>query len=590
MAKTDATRWNLAELAPESEADFTGKLNETAATAKIFGRKYRGRIASLTADELHTALVEYEQLQADALKPQYYAHLIFAEDSTSESARKLSQEAAETGNLLSRELLFFDIEIMAIPDSQFELLKKTPCLANYCHYIASIRKYQPYTLAEREEQLLKLKDLTGCTAFTRLFDELSASFKFSMEIDGQSQEFTGEELLGYLHHPDRELRERAFSIFLEKHGEQSLVYSTIFNTIALDHAKEMELRGYSHPMQSTNIGNELPDEAVENLMRVSEANYPAAQEYFQLKATLLGVAKLKNTDIYAPLGESPRKYSFAEARELVMQAYSSFNPEYRETIESLLSGGRVDVHPRAGKSGGAFCMGISPDIKPFILLNHTENLRDVATLAHELGHALHFTLSGKQSLINYHAPLPLAETASVFGEILLTRMMLDSEKDPQVKISLLCAKIEDIIATTFRQVVLTRFEQKLHLERSAGLLTDARICELWLEENGKLFGDSVEMIAAYRWGWSYISHFIHTRFYCYSYTFAELLVLALYRQYQLKGADFLPGYSAILESGGSLSPADTAALANVDITVPEFWQNGYDILAELVAELRNLVA
>jgi len=589
MSGMDNTRWDLSELAPESEADFTNMLNKTINEAKEFGHKYRGRISSLAPDELHTAIVAYEQLQTDALKPQYYAHLIFAEDSTAESAKKLSQEAAETGNLLSRELLFFDIEVMAIPDSQFELLKETPSLANYCHYIATVRKYQPYTLAEREEQLLKLKDLTGCTAFTRLFDELSASFKFSMEIDGKSREYTGEELLGYLHHPDRELRERAFSVFLDKHGEQSLVYSTIFNTIALDHAKEMELRGYSHPMQPTNIGNELPDEAVENLMRVSEANYPAAQEYFRIKASLLGVDKLKNTDIYAPLGESPKKYSFAEARDLVIAAYSGFNHEYLAIIESLLAGGRVDVHPRVGKSGGAFCMGISPDIKPYILLNHTENLRDVATLAHELGHALHFTLSGKQSLINYHAPLPLAETASVFSEILLTRMMLDGESDPKVKIALLCAKIEDIIATTFRQVVLTRFEQKLHLERSAGLLSDARICELWLEENGKLFGNSVDMIDAYRWGWSYISHFIHTRFYCYSYTFAELLVLALYRQYQLKGADFLPGYDAILTSGGSLSPADTAALAGVDITAPEFWQNGYDILTGLVEELKGLV-
>jgi len=408
MEKCDPTRWDLSELAPASEADFTNKLNKTVEAAGEFGRTYRGRIASLGPEGLLAALVAYEQLQTAALKPQYYAHLIFAEDSTSESARKLSQEAAETGNLLSRELLFFDLEVMAIPDSQFEMLKNDPCLANYRHYISSIRKYQPYTLAEREEQLLKLKDLTGCTAFTRLFDELSASFRFSMEIDGKPQDFTGEELLGYLHHPDRELRERAFSIFLEKHGEQSLVYSTVFNTIALDHAKEMELRGYIQPMQSTNIGNELSDETVENLMRVSEANYPAAQEYFRLKARLLGVDKLKNTDIYAPLDESPKKYSFDAARELVISAYSGFNPGYQEIIESLLSGGRTDVHPRAGKSGGAFCMGISPDIRPYLLLNHTDNLRDVATLAHELGHALHFTLSGKQSLINYHAPLPLA--------------------------------------------------------------------------------------------------------------------------------------------------------------------------------------
>lgn len=234
-------------------------------------------------------------------------------------------------------------------------------------------------------------------------------------------------------------------------------------------------------------------------------------------------------------------------------------------------------------------MGISPDTTPYLLLNHTGNLRDVATLAHELGHALHFIRSGRQSIINYHAPLPLAETASVFGEMLLTREMLDAEQDPAVKIALLCAKIEDIIATTFRQIVLTRFEERLHLERRQELLTDARICAIWLEENGKLFGNDVEMIEAYRWGWSYISHFIHTRFYCYAYTFAELLVLALYREYQLKGAGFMAGYDAILASGGSLSPADTAALAGININKAGFWQQGYDILAELIAELKSLL-
>lgn len=582
-------RWDLSELAPESDEIFTLRLNKATQDAVAFGLKYRGKIATLDPEELHAAIVEYEKLQSDSLKPQYYAHLVFAEDSTAESARKLSQEAEEAGNLLSRELLFFDIEVMSMPESQFEKMMAAPPLANYCHYMSGIRKFKPYTLPEREEQLLKLKDLTGCTAFIRLFDELSASFRFNMDIDGRNQEFTGEELLGYLHHPDRELRERAFTVFLEKHGEQKLVYSTVFNTIALDHGKEMELRGYIHPMQPTNIGNELPDETVQNLMRVSEANYPVAQEYFRIKASLLGIDRLKNTDIYAPLVENPVKYSYDDAKALVIKAYSGFNPEYQPIIDSLLSGNRVDVHPRAGKSGGAFCMGISPEILPYILLNHTENLRDVATLAHELGHALHFTLSGKQSMINYHPPLPLAETASVFGEMLLTRMMLDSEKEPKVKISLLCAKIEDIIATTFRQIVLTRFEERLHLERSSALLSDARICELWVEENSKLFGNDVDMIDAYKWGWTYISHFIHTRFYCYSYTFAELLVLALYKQYQLKGAGFIPGYSALLTSGGSLSPADSAALAGVDITGPEFWQDGYDILAGLVAELKKLV-
>ncbi len=245
--------------------------------------------------------------------------------------------------------------------------------------------------------------------------------------------------------------------------------------------------------------------------------------------------------------------------------------------------------PRQGKSGGAFAMGISPVDPPFLLLNFTNNLRDIATIAHEAGHGLHFVLSQKQNSLNYHAPLPLAETASVFGEMLLTRMLLDRETDPEVRKSLLCAKIEDIIATTFRQTVLTRFELRLHQERQQGLLSNDRICAIWLEENSKLFGDAVEMIPAYQWGWSYISHFIHSRFYCYSYTFAELLVLALYQQYRETGDAFKPGYQALLESGGALSPADTAKLAGIDIESAGFWQKGYDFLGGLIEELKQTV-
>ena len=589
MNDTDRITWKLDVVAPDAAIGFSGELEAALQAAVAFGNDYRGKIASLDPPGLLRALVAYEQLQEQALKPQYYAHLLFAADAGDDEAKRLSQQAMEAGNRLSRELLFFDLEIMALSEERCSELLAEPGLATYGHYIASIRKFSRYTLPEREEQLLKQKDLTGSAAFSRLFDELSASFTFTMELDGEEREFTGEELLGLLHHTDAGVRERAFALFLQRHGENSLVYGTIFNTIALDHAQEIELRGYSHPMEPTNIGNELASDVVEQLMGVTEANYPLAQEYFRLKAKILGLPRLKNTDIYAPVGESPKKYTLEEARELVMQAYGAFNPAYVPILEAFFTDGRIDAYPRTGKSGGAFCMGMTPSLPPFVLLNFTANLRDVATLAHELGHGLHFVLSGRQTMINYHAPLPLAETASVFGEMLLTRLMLEKESDPGVKIALLCAKIEDIIATTCRQVVLTRFEERLHLERSKGLLTDARICELWLDENGKLFGDAVEAIDAYRWGWSYISHFIHTRFYCYSYTFAELLVLALYREYLARGSAFVPGYEAILASGGSSSPADTAALAGIDISVPGFWQQGYDILADLIGELKKLL-
>jgi oligoendopeptidase F len=588
-ADNGQTGWDLSPLSCGTEKGFSAELATALKAAGEFAGRFRGTIAGLSAEQLLIALKEYEKLQEQLLKPQYYAHLLFAADSTAESAKRLSQQAAEAGNVMSRELLFFDLEIMALADEKFTAIINDERLANYHHYLTSTRKFSSYSLPEREEQLLKQKDLTGSTAFTRLFDELSASFTYQMEVDGELRDFTGEELLGHLHHPDPVLRERAFTIFLEKHADNRLVFSTIFNTIVLDHGEETTLRGYSQPMEPTNIGNELSNETVERLLTVTEQNYPLAQEYFRLKAKLLNLPRLKNTDVYAPLSTTAKHYSFAEAKELVLKAYGNFYPDYARLLAGLFATGRIDTYPRNGKSGGAFCMGVTPAIAPYLLLNYTGNLRDIATLAHELGHALHFILSGKQSLINYHAPLPLAETASVFGEMLLTREMLANESDKSVRISLLCAKIEDIIATTFRQTVLTRFEQRLHLQRKSGLLADADICELWREENGRLFGDAVEMIDAYRWGWIYISHFIHTRFYCYSYTFAELLVLALYREYQLQGAAFLPGYQAILESGGSLSPAATAALAGVDINGPHFWQQGYDILAGLLDELKSLL-
>lgn len=571
---------------PGVESDLAGG----AEAAQKFRQTYAGKVISLDAAGLLEALVRYESLNELIVKPQLYAHLLFAADSEDETNKKLSQRAAEYGNQMGRELLFFDLEIMEIPDDRFAELMADGRLATYRHYLESVRRFRPHTLKEREEQLLKLKSLTGVDAFTRLFDELSASLRYRMEFEGEEREFSGEELLGLLHHPEAGVRERAFSTFLNRHEEEGIVLSTIFNTIALDHGQELELRNYRHPMEPTHLGNELPEEVVNRLMEVSETNYPLARDYFRLKARLLGLPQLKNTDVYAPVGETDRRYTYEEAKELVLDAYGSFQPRFREIAEAFFTERRIDVLPRPGKSGGAFCMGMTPQLPPYVLLNFTGNLRDVATLAHELGHGLHFVLAQKQTMINYHAPLPLAETASVFGEMLLTRYLLERESDPKVKIALLCAKIEDIIATTFRQNVLTRFEERMHRERQAGLLTSTRLCDLWWEENAKLYGDAVEMITPYRWGWSYISHFLHARFYCYSYTFAELLVLSLYRKYLEEGEAFIPTYIGILESGGSQSPADTVRPAGIDLADPHFWQKGYDFLAELIEELKGLVA
>ncbi len=586
----ESARWNTAPLyasmvAPELEADFSMGASMTDG----FHEKYFGKVASLSAKQLKEALVEMERLQESLVKPQTFAYLLFAADSEDTANKKLSQRAMEFGNRMSQELLFFDLELIALDDARYRELIDDASLASYRHYLESLRRYKSHTLPEREERLIKEKSLTGVEAFTRLFDEISSSFRYDFELDGEKQEMTGEELLGLLHHPDSCVRERAFTTFLSKYEEQSIAFGAIFNNAALDHSQDLELRNYPDVMGPTHLANELAPEAVEGLMKVSENNYHLARHYFQLKARLLGLPKLKNTDIYAPALGSDRRYTFNKAKELVLEAYGLFSQDFREIIGSFFSEHRIDVLPRPGKSGGAFCMGISPSLPPFVLLNYTGNLRDVATLAHELGHGLHFVLSQRQSMLNYHSSFPLAETASVFGEMLLTRLLLQRESDPKFKISLLCAKIEDIIATTFRQVVLTRFEERFHLERKQGLLSTEDICSFWWEENARLYGDSVAMIEPYRWGWSYISHFIHSRFYCYSYTFAELLVLSLFNKYLKEGETFVPKYIHILESGGSRAPADTVRPAGINFNDPGFWQEGYDFLQGLVEELESYV-
>ena len=582
--------WDTTRLYPSPQAaELDSDIANATVQAAAFREIHFGKVAALDANRLRQALIEFEALQELIAKPQLYAYLLFAADSENDTYKKLSQQTAEFGNKMARELLFFDLELIELPDDSYTGLLNDAGLINYRHFLESLRKFRPHTLPEREERLLKQKSLTGADAFCRLFDELSASFRYMMEMDGEEREFTGEELLGMLHHPEAAVRERAFSTFLKRHQEEAITFSTIFNTIALDHSQELEIRNYRSPMEPTHLANELSTAAVERMMAVTEDNYPLAQEYFRLKARLLKIPKLKNSDIYAPLGETHRHYSFGEAVELVLDAYGNFDAECREIVAAFFTDRRVDVLPRHGKSGGAFCMGMTPHLPPYVLLNFTGNLRDAATLAHELGHGLHFVLAQRQTTLNYHPPLPLAETASVFGEMLLTRYMLERESDPAVKISLLCAKIEDIIATTFRQNVLTRFEERMHLERSNGLLVSSQLCDAWWQENAKLYGDSVEMIEPYRWGWSYISHFIHARFYCYSYTFAELLVLSLFSKYLQEGAAFIPSYKAILSSGGSQSPADTVKHAGIDFADPGFWQQGYDFLGDLIEELKGLV-
>ncbi len=582
--------WDLSRLYRSvSDPALASDMRQAEEGARAFRKRHYRRIQAedLTAEKLKNAIREIESLQEKALRPYWYAQLLFAADTEGKEHKALVQKTREFFSALRHELIFFELEILAIPEDRFHSLVSDPALSDYRHYLNHLRVFTPHTLSEREEQIINLKDLTGKHAFGHLFEELTASFRYRLNLEGEEREYTGEELLAMLHHPESDIRERAFSAFLTRHGENALVLSSVFNNIFLDHGKECDLRNYADPMTATHLTNELSPETIEGMMEVTEEHYTLARDYFRLKADLLGIPKLKNSDLYAPVGENRISIPFHEAKTKVLKAFGKFSPEMEGIARAFFEESRIDSAVRPGKSGGAFCAGLTPDLPPYLLMSYTGNLRDVATLAHELGHGVHFTLARRQTLLNYDAVLPMAETASVFSEMLLTRILLEEEEDPSVRTAILCAKIEDIIATTFRQNVLTRFEYKAHLQRREGLITPDTFCDLWWEENRKLFGNAVEMIPPYRWGWSYISHFIHTRFYCYSYVFGELLVLSLFQKYREEGSSFVPGYLELLAAGGSDTPPNLLSVMGIDVSDRSFWRKGYELFRELVEELSN---
>ncbi len=594
MSAPETLRWDLSSLYTSVDDPALARdLDQARSEAASFRASYHGRMAApdLTAAILAEALEAQAALQHRALRPWLYAQLLFSGDANEARHQRLVAEVREAWQGISETILFFELALRRLPEAAFASLRSADRLAAYRHHLDRLRAHAPYILGEEVERALQRKDLSGKDAFVQLYDEVCASlrYRFHLPEEAGEREVAGEELLGLLHSADRAVRETAFTAYLEVHGAQALVLTACFNNLMLDHGKEVELRGYPDRMTPTCLDSEISPAMVEQLLTVSEAHYGLAREYFALKRELLGLEVLQNSDVYAPLPGMARSFPFPESWALTLEAFAGFHPELAAAVASLPDTGRLDIAPRRGKSGGAFCLGLYPGAAPFVLLNDTGTLRDVTTLAHELGHAAHYVLAGGQNFYHYHPALPLAETASLFGEMLVTRALLDREADRQVRVALLCAKLEEIIATTFRQAMLTRFEQAAHARRSEGLLSADELCALWLAENARLFGDVVTMIPAYRWGWSYISHFIHSRFYCFSYVVGELLVLALYRKYQQEGPAFAQRLVDLLRAGGSAPPAELLRPLGIDLAAPQFWTEGYAVVKELIDELQTLV-
>ena len=590
MATTELTgaegvAWDLSDLYesgddPRLESD----VGEAEAGAQAFRERYYGRVAQLGAAELAEAIDERERIESVFTRAIYFAHLWFSTDMADSPRGALLARLTEKGAQLDTQLLFFGLEIAALADERAEALLADEALARWAHWLRSVRKFRPYLLTEPEEKIVTEKSVTGFSAWDRLFDEVVGALK--VQLDGAEIGF--EEAMAKLYSADRDERRRtaeAVSVALEP-GLRTRAY--IFNTIVLDKSIDDRLRGYPSWISSRNLSNETTDEAVEALVSAVVHRFEVAQRYYRLKARLLGLDRLAHYDRMAPIGDDPVTVPWDDAREIVLEAYKDFASESGEIVERFFRESWIDAPPRDNKRTGAFCATNVPDVHPYVFLNYTGNRRSVLTLAHELGHGLHGYLSMPLGLFNANTPLTTAETASVFGEALTFKRLLATEDDPRRRLNLLAGRIEDGIATVFRQIAMNRFEDAVHTaRREEGEISIERFEELWLGAQTRMFGDSVEVDGYGTW-WSYIPHFIGSPGYVYAYSYGFLFALSIFRKYELEGDSLVEPYLDLLRSGGSKPPEELAEMVGLDLTDPSIWESGIDALAVQLDEAEAL--
>ncbi|HSL82027.1 MAG TPA: M3 family oligoendopeptidase, partial [Thermoanaerobaculia bacterium] len=425
-------------------------------------------------------------------------------------------------------------------------------------------------------------------ALTTLYSMLTNRLEFHLEVDGERRTLTRDELARYGYSPDPELRAAAYrELYRVYSGEAAPLGQIYVHRVRDWYAENVELRGMASPIAVRNLANDVPDEAVDTLLDVCRDQRGLFQRYFRSKARWLGLPRLRRYDLYAPVGPSEREIPYAEGVRLVLDTFRSFHPRFGELAERVFAEDHVDSQVRRGKRGGAMCSTILPRLTPWVLVNYTGRLRDVATLAHELGHAVHSLLAADHSALTQQASLPLAETASVFGEILVTERLLEGESDPLARRELLVAQVDDVYATVLRQSYFVHFERRVHEAIRAGRSTE-ELEEIYLETLAEQFGDSMDVPDEFRYEWLSIPHIYHTPFYCYAYSFGQLLVLSLYRRFQREGDAFKPAYLRLLAHGGAARPQEILAEAGIDMTDPAFWRGGFRVVEEMVEELERL--
>jgi oligoendopeptidase F len=583
MATTDTdltaadVAWDVEPLVDRrGPAGVDALLDEAARHAEAI-TAYRGRVAALDAEGLTEVMHELGALHELVARASSYAGLRFAVDTTDHERGALLQRVEERVTAIGNQVLFFELEWAALPEDRVEDLLADDRLAFCRHHLRAARRYRPHLLTEPEERVLSEKAVTGRSAWSRLFSELTSVI--TLDLDGST--ISLEEGLSHLASPDRELRRRAADAVTAGLAPGLRTRAFVFNTLLGDKAVDDRLRHYPDWIASMNLANEASDESVRALVAAVQARYDIPQRWYALKARLLGLDRLADYDRMASVAEEDTEFGWHQARELVLDAYASFSSELADVAHRFFDDLWIDAPVRPGKRPGAFCAYTVPSHHPYLLLNWTARRRDVLTLAHELGHGLHAYLARKQGVFHQSTPLTLAETASVFGETVTFGRLLGETTEPGARLALLAESIEGQIATVFRQTAMNRFEDRVHHERrESGELSVDRFGELWRDTQAAMLGDVVELTDGYRTWWSYIPHFIGTPGYVYAYAYGQLLALSVYREYEERGPAFVPQYLELLSSGGSRSPEELGKIVDVDLADPGFWNGGLAIVEQ----------
>jgi oligoendopeptidase F len=581
------TRWSLDDLftaqdSPQMQAAFDNLDAQVAA----FEDNREKLSSEMSTDEMMEVVRQLEAIMHLAYRIYGYASLSFSADTQDQAAQSFMGRVEQTMAHIQNRTLFFSLWWKALEDEPAARLMQGT--SDYRYWLEEMRHFKPHTLSEAEEKIVNIKDVTGVSAMHNLYDSITNRYVYKVEVDGEVKELTRGELMVHVRSHDPDLRARAYQELYRVYGDDGPILGQMYQTLVRDwHNEQVDLRHFGSPISARNLVNDIPDQVVDTLLEVCQRNAPLFQRYFRLKARWLNMKRIRRYDIYAPVARSDKTYPYDEAAGMVLDSFEQFDANVASLAQRVFDEDHMDSEVRKGKRGGAFCAGITNDITPWVLVNYQGRPDDVATLAHELGHAIHAMLASHHSLFTYHSSLPLAETASTFGEIMLIDKLLAEESDEAVRRDLLFRQVDDAYATIMRQAFFALFERQAHEMVQAGATVD-ELSDAYMENLRLQFGDAVELSNEFGWEWVSIPHIYQVPFYVYAYAFGQLLVLSLYQQFKAEGETFKPRYLKILSAGGSEAPAQILSEAGIDIYSAEFWQGGFDVINALLDQLEAI--